>query len=284
MKKRLLIILLVVSGFVKAQSDLNFETPFYEAVNNWVAFPNDDHENAYFFGFIFLDIYNGFTLKLEGKFENTPEGLKQIPGERIRGFVIHRLDTNTAPVAVLTSSQLKELKLLKEPAWFMDFKKDTNDISYLKSLGFHLNQLEEFEAAIDPLEKAYLKKPHEEGLEIELAKAYNALKQHEKALKVLEKAIENNPENYLFYKEKAKAYLEKEEFQKAEENFKKGIKKTNRSAEKSQMSFEMTRIYFERKEKEKFEEWADLTLEYAGEDSRFAQLVEYLKNNWDKKN
>ena len=41
--------------------------------------------------------------------------------------------------------------------------------------------------------------PHFEGLEFELAYAYNHLEKYEKAIPILQKALKNNPKDFYFF-------------------------------------------------------------------------------------
>jgi len=53
---------------------LQFNKPFYELENHWVAFPKNEKTGKYPFGFIYIDAMAGFTFNLEGNFGIDAQG------------------------------------------------------------------------------------------------------------------------------------------------------------------------------------------------------------------
>ena len=119
---------------------------------------------------------------------------------------------------------------------------------------------------------------HAEGLEFELAYAYNATEQYEKAVSILRVAIENNPNYYFFYRELGYALIRLNKIEEAEETYLIGIKMSDDKFQQSEMAVNMAQAYFNLKNKEKFKEWAKLTKKYADKNS---QYVKYIKH-WEK--
>lgn len=266
-------------------TELKFDTKYFNAVDNWVAFPNKDTDSIYAYGFIYLDNQAGFTLNYEGKIQIADNNLKLIAKDssNIIGFMKYRLEPNTSLVSVLTENQISALNLPKEPEWLLIYKEGSDQIDYLKQEGYHYNHVGAYEQALKPLLKAYGIDPHFDGLEFELAYAYNHLGQFEKAIPILDKAIENNPKNYYFFRELGYSYLGLNQIDKAEKTYRKGIKMSDNDFEKSEMSVNMAQAYFKLKNKKKFDEWAELTKKYSTKDKRYLQYIEQFKQNWNKK-
>jgi tetratricopeptide (TPR) repeat protein len=262
--------------------ELKFETNYYEAVDKWVAFPKKDNDTTYTFGFIYLDDQAGFTFDYFSKFIIVNSRLKSLP----RGFnesLKSRLAPNTALVAVLTERQMTDLALPNQPQWLSSYKKDSDKVPYLKNIGFHYNHVGASYLALEPLNKAYAIDPHFEGLEFELAYAYNALKRYDQAIKVLESAIENNPNSFYFYRELGYALRYINQLDQAEKIYKQGIKISKDEFEKSEMAVNMAQAYFLIRDRKKFDEWAKVTRMYAKKGSRYAQFVDSFEQMWNEK-
>lgn len=264
-------------------TELKFDTKYYNAVDKWVAFPKRDSDSTYVYGFIYLDYQAGFTFNYETKFQMKGHELINIKKDSTVGFMKYRLKPNTSLVSVLTENQISKLNLPREPEWLSIYKERSDQVDYLKQLGYHFNHVGACKQALEPLLKAYKIKPHFDGLEFELAFAYNHLKQFEKTIPILEKAIENNPKNYYFYRELGYSYLGLNKIDKAEKIYLQGIKMSDNDFEKSEMSVNMAQAYFKVKNKMKFNEWAELTNKYAKENSQYAKYIEHFEKNWNKK-
>lgn len=193
-----------------------------------------------------------------------------------------RLSPNTANVHILSENEVKQLNLPNQPDWLKFYKTNDNTVSYYKNIGYHYNAVGASQNAIEPLLKGYKIEPHYEGLEFELSYAYNATKNHEKAIEILNNAIENDPENFWFLRELGFAYKNLGNFEKAEETYNKGIAISNDKNQKAEMAINMAQSYFQLKNKQKFEEWANITKQYTEKGSQFDQYIEYWRENWDK--
>ena len=71
MKKLFIIclrILLFNNTNAQENSELKFETNFYDAVNKWVVLPKKSTDSIYTYGFIYIDISAGITFQLGGSF------------------------------------------------------------------------------------------------------------------------------------------------------------------------------------------------------------------------
>jgi tetratricopeptide (TPR) repeat protein len=278
--------LIFISNIGLAQNnltELKFDTKYYEAVDKWVAFPKNETDSIFNYGFIYIDEQAGFTYQFGSTF--TIDSLNNYLPEVIDSTINakYRIDQNWKPVSIIPQEKLKELNLPTEPEWLKYYKENSNSVSYLKNIGYHYNHVGATNLALKPLLKAYEIEPHFDGLEFELSFAYNALGQYEKAIAISENAIENNPKNFYFYRELGFSYKNLSKIEEAEKAYRKGIKISENDFEKSEMAVNMAQSYFELRNKEKFDEWAKLTRKYAEKGSRYAQFIDLFEQNWNKK-
>ncbi|MCH2192598.1 tetratricopeptide repeat protein [Kordia sp.] len=259
-----------------------FDKNYFEAVDKWVLYASEEGDAKLGLGFIYIDEEAGFTLNHEREISITPSGLKNGNGLKNTNIKM-RLTPNSAKVSILTTEQIKELGLPEQPEWLKIYKRNSEKVSYLKSIGYYYNHVGASKFALVPLLKAYEKEPHFNGLEFELSYAYNAIGQFKKAITVLEKAIHNNPNNYYFFRELGFAYKNLDRVEDAEKVYKKGISISDNDFEKSEMAVNMAQTYFQLRNSAKFDEWAKLTRKYAEKGSRYAQFIDYFESKWDKK-
>ncbi|PZW37630.1 tetratricopeptide repeat protein [Mesonia algae] len=279
-----IITLLLISNIGFSQNkltELNFDTKYYDAVDNWVVFPKKETDSTYAYGFIYIDQMAGITLRYGGTLKIEKDKFVS-SAKANNSMIIHRLTKKTNNVYQFSDKQISELDLQKEPEWLSTYKSNENTAEYLKDIGNHLNHAGAVDKALVPLLKAYKIEPHLKGLEFELSFAYNALKEFNKAIEILEKAIENNPNDYQFYRELGYSYMNLEQIDEAEKTYLKGIKISTSDFEKSEMSVNMAQAYFRKKNEKKFNEWSEKTLKYAKEGSQYAQYIEYFKKEWNK--
>ncbi len=277
-----ILLLFTFVGFSQTEFvEIQFNTKYYEAVDKWVAFPKSEEGTSYSFGFLYIDADAGFTFDYESDFMITENGLKKLP-RAFQESLKSRLAPTTADVAVLTNEQINQLELLTEPKWLKFYKEDDGKPSYLKQIGYHYNHVGASHLALNPLLKAYSMEPHFNGLEFELAYAYNALKQFDEAIIILEKAIQNNPNNFYFYRELGYALKYTGKIEIADNVYQKGISISENDFEKSEMAVNMAQAYFELRNREKFDEWAKLTRKYAEKGSRYAQFIDLFETKWNE--
>jgi len=262
---------------------LQFNTEYYDAVDKWVAFPSNENDSLYYYGYIYIDETAGFTYNMGNSFKITKKGnyVGERPSETNRQML--RIPPKWRKVSILPKDKIKEMGLEERPKFFEGYYTNVGTIDYQKNIGYFYNHVGASHQALKPLEKAYQKKPHHKGLEFELAFAYNALKQYEKAIPILEKALAHDPKDILFYKELGYAYRLSGEKEKAEKTYLKAFEISTNKALNAEMALNMALTYFELKDKKNFEKWAKTTKKYAKENDKFSQYIDYLKSNWQEK-
>jgi tetratricopeptide (TPR) repeat protein len=286
--KKLFIICLSILLFnntnAQENSELKFETNFYDAVNKWVVLPKKSTDSIYTYGFIYMDISAGITFHLGGSFfidKNNKYIGDAEPGHQMTK---KRLDNpNIVKMAVLNDKKMAELNLTKEPDWLIHYKFSEDSVENLTQLGYHYNHVGACERALFYLNKAYKKEPNHKGLEFEIAYAYNHLGQYDKSIPILEKALKNDSKNYSFYRELGYAYSKLNKLDMAEKTYKKGISLSDSNFEKSEMAVNMAQGYFLIKNKAKFDEWAKITRNYAEKGSQYAQYIDFFEKEWNSK-
>lgn len=286
--KKLFIICLSILFFTNANaqenSELKFETNFYDAINKWVVLPKKSTDSIYTYGFIYIDISAGITFQLGGSFYIDKNKKYISNAEPAFQITKKRLDNpNIVKMAVLDDKKIAELNLAKEPDWLVHYKFLEDSVENLKQLGYHFNHVGACEKALLYLNKAYKKEPHHKGLEFEIAYAYNHLGQYDKSIPILEKALKNDSKNYSFYRELGYAYSKLNKLDMAEKTYKKGISLSDSNFEKSEMAVNMAQGYFLIKNKAKFDEWAKITKTYAEKGSQYAQYIDFFEKEWNSK-
>lgn len=275
-------ILFLITSYCFSQnnvSELKFDTNYFDAVDNWVAFPKKENDSMYPYGFIYIDSEAGFTFNYESEFKITKERLESKRKDTTR-FVKYRLGPEINFVAVLNEKQKKDLKLPDRPDWLKFYKEDSTTVEYLKNIGYFYNDAGAFRLAIEPLLKAYEKDPYYEGLIFELAYSYNALNEFTKAISILENALSTDPENYLYYRELGYAYINTNQIEKAEEIYLKGIELSDNEFQNSEMAVNMASAYFEIRNRKKFDKWARLTKKFAEKDSEYYKFIKQFEKEW----
>ena len=258
------------------------EKPYYEAVDRWVMFSDLENDSTYHSGFVFLDGGEGFIFHMGHLFRITNNGVEMLERTDSLLGVKFRVGPEWRSFAIMPKEIINQLGLEETPDWLKAYKEDENEVSYMVGIGYHYNHAGASEYALVPLRKAYAASPHYNGLEFELAYAYNATKQYQDAILVLEPAIKNTPDNYLLYKEYGFALQNIDKLEEAGKVYKQGIKLCNSEYLKGEMALNMAQTYFFAGNKKEFKKWAKITRQYTEAGSQFDEylkLCEKLLNN-----
>lgn len=263
-------------------SGLTFNKRHVDAVDKWVAFPDKDIDSVFYCGFIYIDQQAGFTYQMKSKFAINSSGEFLLEAEDSTVNIKVRLEPEWKNIAIIPDERLAEMGLPKVPDWLKFYKEDEGKVSYLKDIGWHYNHMGACEHALIPLLAAYEKEPHYKGLEFEIGFAYNALQAFAEAKEVLEKAYKHDPKDPFILRELGYTYKGLGEIDKAEKIYTDGMKKSKNDFEKSEMALNMAQVYFQLKNRKKFDKWAKLTRKYAEEGSTYAQYIDYYEAQWEK--
>lgn len=284
MKRNLLFLLLlcaVATSYAQAPADtLQFNKRASRSINEWVVFPNGN-TNKYPYGFIYVDDMAGFTFQLTGTFTIADNGKYMIDTAlqtKLKvGSYKYRLYGNTKLLSAIPKSHCKDLGINGDPDWLKIYNTHTDTLSHNITLARHLNNMNDFESAINYALKTYKIKPHASGLEFELAYAYNASGHYGEAIKVLEPAIKNNANDVFLYKELGYSFTNTNQFEKAIAVFKDGIACSDANThlnEKAEMAINTAVCYRNLKNNDLFKEWVLKAKEWAPANSVSAkQLV-----------
>lgn len=198
--KYLVLLFVLATTKLNAQSNLTFNKRFVECEDKWVAF-NKNKDNSYPYGFIYIDPEAGLTLNYQGTFKISSNG-KFIPTklDSINNMKI-RLKPNNILVAFIPKNKFTELKIDSIPTWLKFYKTNKNSIERLYKWGYMYNGWNECKKALTFLKKANQMNPNYKGLAVELAYSYNCLKQYDLAENILKENIKINPDNAYVNKE-----------------------------------------------------------------------------------
>lgn len=281
--KAFLLFLLPLAGM--AQQKLSFDHVYFACEDKWVVFPKKDTDSSYMFGFIYLDEQAGFTVDVGGSFTINDQGnyVKTLKDSASVNSIKIRLTPRTVDVAILENDRLEQLNLPVEPEWLKHYKKTDNLVQSLLRRGYMYNHVGGSTYAIPLLEKAYAEKPHADGLEFELAYAYNATKDYKSAINVLKEAIAYNPQNFFFYRELGFAYVYSGKIEEAEPIYRKGIELADDKDQRAEMAINMVQGYDRINNPEKFKEWVKITRQYADKDSPIGKYLKSLEDNRKKR-
>lgn len=256
MKYMTLLFGITASLWIQAQSALEYNKRFVECEDKWVAFePKED--GSQIFGFIYIDATAGLTLHAEGSFTIGADGKYIRKNMLENGMLKVRLEPNDVKVAILPADRLKELDVSETPGWLHNYKDTKDTIGRMVRWGYYYNHWGESAKALTYLEKAYALDPAHEGVEFELAYAYNALEQFEKALPVLAKALERpGADNCLLYKELSYANMSLKRMNEAAASSMKGIGACKDEQLKAEMAYNMAYAFYKINDKENCRNWA----------------------------
>jgi len=258
---------------------LAFNNRVSRMMNRWVVFPKATNSDKYPYGFVYMDQMAGFTFQLTGNF--TIVNNKYVIDTAIQNklklhFAKYRLAPNTKLVALLPAKHYTDLGIAGDPDWVKLYNTYSDTLTYNVAIGRHLNSLNDCEYALTYLLKTYSVKPHAQGLEFELAYAYNVLKRFKDAISVLEPAIKNTPDDIFMYKELGYAYSGNSDLDRSITAYKDGIEHCGNQhpSEKLEMAYNLTMAYHSQKNDEQYKAWGQKTKEMAPASSPiYKQLV-----------
>lgn len=273
--------LIFTNSFSQTSEKIRFGVSVTEAVDKWVVFDKRPQDSSHVFGFVYIDQEAGFSFRYTSDLVITDNDL-YLSVRDTSSLMIVRLQPRDNVVGILSKEQLEKLGLELEPEWLSFYKPDPLTTEYLTSIGYHYNHAGASKYALHPLEKAYKMEPHFEGLEFELAFAYNATQDYPNAIKVLTKAIENNSKNIMFYRELGYSYMNLGDLKKTEEIYKKGLEIDDQNNAKTEMALNMAIIFFQKKNRAKFDEWAE-RLKYLFNETTprlYTERLKFMESQW----
>lgn len=271
------------NSFSQPIEKINFGVSVTEAVNKWVVFDKRPQDSSHVFGFVYVDLEDGFMFEYSADLVISQEKFYLIPLEKEKISSV-RLQPRDNVVGILSNSQVDKLGLESKPDWLIDYKASEQSLSHLVKLGKQYYKAGADQLALETLLKAYKKEPHFPGLELELSSTYISLDQFEKAIEILRKAIDNDPNNVSLYSKLGYSYLRLGHFTKGEKTYLEGIKIPGSEREKTLMSIDIVKISFHvLKNKEKFDEWAKQTRKYGNEiaDRLYLEEIKFYESQWE---
>ena len=277
MKYFLLLITLITTNFY-AQNILKFDKKNIQCEDKWVAYPMNK-DSIYNFGFIYVDNEAGLTLEYEGDFKIDKKGvfkrIEKTEKQKTASFK-YRLQPNNVAIAEIPEEKFKELSITKFPDWLKFYKTDENSIQYLFGRGFLYNGYQEFEKALNYLEKAEKIDPNYKGLQTELAFSYNALGKFDLAEIALQKDLKINPKECYTLKELAYTYNHLDKRDKSIETYNRMVSDCSNKAFIQETAYNLAFRYFQLKDKTNFEKWNKEARKWSDKENQFTQNLTQL--------
>ena len=277
MKYFLLLFALITTNFY-AQNVLKFDKRNIQCEDKWVAYPMNK-DSIYNFGFIYVDNEAGLTLEYEGDFKIDKKGvfkrIEKTEKQKTASFK-YRLQPNNVAIAEIPEEKFKELSITKFPDWLKFYKTDENSIQYLFGRGFLYNGYQEFEKALNYLEKAEKINPNYKGLQTELAFSYNALGKFDLAEIALQKDLKINPKECYTLKELAYTYNHLDKRDKSIETYNRMVSDCSNKAFIQETAYNLAFRYFQLKDKTNFEKWNKEARKWSDKENQFTQNLTQL--------
>ncbi len=275
--KSILILLTLFTSFLQAQSPLQFNKPFVESEDKWVAFPKGkDSTNAY--GFIYIDAAAGLTFNFEGTFTVSANGTF-VPKKLDSASYKVRLQPNNVRVAFIPENKFKELNISAIPEWLHFYKTDTSSTERLYRWGYLYNGWNQCAKALTYLERAQQQEPGFKGLSVELAFSYNCLKQYNKAVAVLQNALVANPTDAYTNKELIYAQIESGQLDKASESCKRAIAVCTDKTYNGENCYNLLHNYYEKKDKTNFTAWLAETKKWTATNAELTRSIKMMEED-----
>lgn len=252
--KYLVLLFVLATTKLNAQSNLTFNKRFVECEDKWVAF-NKNKDNSYPYGFIYIDPEAGLTLNYQGTFKISSNG-KFIPTklDSVNNMII-RLKPNNILVAFIPKNKFTELKIDSIPTWLKFYKTNKNSIERLYKWGYMYNGWNECKKALTFLKKANQMNPNYKGLAVELAYSYNCLKQYDLAENILKENIKINPDNAYVNKEYIYTLSKNNKIKKAIQQYKLAKKTIKDKQYDVENCYNILQYFYFQKDQKKFNKW-----------------------------
>ncbi len=274
MKNTIILLILLSSFKINAQTDLTFDKLLVESVDQWVAFKmNEDGTHNY--GFIYIDPEAGLTLNSEGTFKPKQDGSYEV--KKLEASLKIRLEPNRVKVAVIPADLYKDLQIEAIPEWLKYYKKDINTAKGQYNLGYLYNGWNECAKALEFLNKANELDPDFKGLAVERAFSYNCLKEYGKAAEILEEAIVKNESDAYMNKELIYSLTKIDGVEKATKQFYAFTKNAHDKTYDAENCFNIMQYYYQEKDKKNFMIWYKELKKWPNENAQITKYVEQMK-------
>lgn len=237
----------------KDQGKLVFDKRFVESTNHWTALYTGK-DSIYRYGYIYMDPKQGLTVHSEGTFvikrnvyvpTKTPTGAIQ---------TIH-LQNDKTKVAWIPESRLDELQITAKPRWLDSMKIDTTSPAYLLKWAFTYDEGHDSALAASYLERVKNIDPNFPGLDFEYAYYYDTMHQFDKAEALLRQSLAARPTDFGVYKELIYEEVFSNNLGTAEKTYQSALPYCT-TEQKAELSYNICLIYYQQKNKPKFNQWA----------------------------
>lgn len=274
-KKLYLVLFVLFSSKLSAQTTLNFNKRFVQCEDKWVAF-KPIKDSVYAFGFIYIDEKAGLTLNYEGTFNITSSGI-YVPQKIDTTSLKVRLEPNNVLVALIPENKFRELNISAIPEWLSVYKRDTNSIQRLYKWGFMYNGWQECAKALTFLERAEKINRNYPGLAVELSFSYNCLEQYDKAEAILEEEIKLNAGDAYVNKEYIYTLVKNYKIDKAVVQFESSLKNLNDKQYHAENCYNIMQYFYTQNDKANFNKWYKILQKQPNENNTITNNANFMK-------
>lgn len=260
------------------RADLTFDLPYYEAVDQ-LALLQTQTEGTYLVGYVYIDETAGFTLELMGKLAESEQGLRDVdPPVEEKMSLKMRIPKQEIMVAVLNDEQKSQLGIGDKPEWLLWDQARTEQVSYLKNIGFHYNAVGASHLALPLLRKAYDQDAQFDGLLFELAYSLNATGAHGEAADLIESHSKKVLKDDYVIKEYGFALTHADRLDDADKIYRKALRQFDSDTLKAEAAFNMVQAYFHQGDQKKFKYWLKRFKKHAEAGTQMYDVVQYFES------
>ncbi len=285
--KFLLILNFIINPNAYSQEILRLDRRFVHCINKWVVFGYDKKGNTFSYGFVYPSSFQGISLRYKGtiKLDSNDHFVPKNIFDSSHSTMTIRLSPEKYKgriVGIIPKERLKEIGVDEFPIEYKMYKDDTVSVAGLYNRGFLLNAWDECKDALNYLQKANKINPNFEGLAVELAYSYNCLEQYDKAAEILKDALKTTPNNCYYYKELVYTLKNSKKMKEAEDIAVKGISLCNDNLMRAEIAYNISRIYYDAKDKINLKKWIDEAKKYPADNKPMNDGIRVMEATLNK--
>lgn len=280
MQKLLFFGLLLSSIFIFSQEqpkDLQFNTAFVDAENQYIVMPIKPEQSEFMFGLVYFDQHSGYNFQYLGDFKLENGKYLKIPKENeTSGMWIYRWDHLGLKVALLPKNRIAELGLETTPSFLESYKSSDPIEEQIVNKASSMNGAGVSNLALPHLEKLDKENYKSAKFFFELAFAYNALGKFAEAEKTSEKAINNGFLDDLIRKEYLFALVNQNKLDVAEKFLNANLEKYENEDNKVESIINFIALNNHFKKKDQAKKWLQILKSEVATD-RYQKQIEQLE-------
>jgi tetratricopeptide (TPR) repeat protein len=187
------------------------------------------------------------------------------------------LNPSKTLIAIIPEANFEQFKISKDPDYLSFNKLKEGSIEQLSSWGSIYNAWDEYQKAMEFLEKASKINSEYKGLYVQLGYSYNRLKQFKKAIEILKKALVVNPTDAFTNKEYVYALVNNQQLDAAIDRYRNSLEVNPDKTYVAESAFYILQGYFYKIDKKNFDKWLAQTENVMSSNEQIKKIVEEMK-------